>query len=193
MSAMLYASPTNHCRVPRWLAHHAQRREARLTLLLDPRPALRRHRQMLDPESRRRDEGLVAVLLEGHPLQHLGPLADDPGRSRVPSARYQQIAFDSARHVPSSSSRTGILPFGLRARNLGCASRRRRCRSRSARTGSRAATTAAAPCSRFRKGGSRTAGASLPASLREPPALDNVAASRPLASRDLAAPLAAMR
>jgi hypothetical protein len=41
------------------------------------------------------------------------------GRKRVPSARYQRIAFDSGRCVPSSSSSVGMRPFGFFARKAG--------------------------------------------------------------------------
>src|SRR5450756_466077 len=41
------------------------------------------------------------------------------GMNGEPSARYQRIAFDSARKLPSSSSNVGIRPFGFLARNWG--------------------------------------------------------------------------
>jgi hypothetical protein len=41
------------------------------------------------------------------------------GRNGVPSARYQRMAFDSGRKLPSSSSSTGMRPLGFFARNSG--------------------------------------------------------------------------
>ena len=83
---------------------------------------------MLLDEARGCDVRLVAVLLEEHPLQDLRAPRGSGGTKRVPSARYHRIASDSARQVPSSSCRAGILPFGFFARNAGGAWRPPICR-----------------------------------------------------------------
>ena len=60
----------------------------------------------------------MVVLLEEHPLEHLGALEASSGTSSVPSAKYQRIASDSARWRPSSNWIVGTRSAGLAARPI---------------------------------------------------------------------------
>ena len=80
------------------LLHHAERVIALLhpvfeRVLLQFAPAL----DQREPEIRRAEIGLEAVLLEEHPLQRSARSMRSSGASGVPPAMYQRMAFDSAR------------------------------------------------------------------------------------------------
>jgi hypothetical protein len=98
--------------------HHAERGEAAVAAGGDRRVALGTGRLVEEPEARRRDERLVAVLLEEEPLEDERPAPPVVRQERGARARYARIAFDSASTKPSSS-RSGVRPFGFMRRNSG--------------------------------------------------------------------------
>ena len=67
-------------------------------------------------------DAIVWFLAEGTalaPQSRLARARRSAGASLVPSARYQAMAFDSKRWLPSSSCRVGMRPLGFLVRNSG--------------------------------------------------------------------------